>query len=154
MFAFKIEEQTTIEGISLVQRDILLNYCDAVSHYGIENYSVYIVKTCQYILLNLHTKLDLTTIARNVNVNSSYLSRRFKEETGQTIWSYIREKRVMESCWLLSQTEESITEIALSLGYDDVSYFSKLFHREKGMCPRDYRLKNRDSLGELPYVSG
>lgn len=150
-FAIKIEEQTSAEGIDHLQREILLTYCDAVYNYGIENHSGYIVKTCQYILLNLHTKIDLKTLAENASVNPSYLSRRFKEETGQTIWSYIREKRMMEAMWMLSRTEESITDVALSLGYEDVNYFSKVFHRERGMSPRDYRQKHwREDFDGIP----
>jgi AraC-like DNA-binding protein len=150
-FALKIEDQTTVKGINHLQREIVLSYCDAVYNYGIENYSAYIVKTCQYILLHLHTKMELKSIAQTAGVNPSYLSRRFKKETGRTIWSYIREKRIMEACWLLSQTKESVTNIALSLGFEDINYFSKVFHKERGINPREYRQKHwRDDFDGIP----
>lgn len=141
-YAIKIEAQDSEEGIRGLQKDMIFHYCDAVYNYRIENHSAYIVKASQYILLNLHRKLELKKIALLAGTNPSYLSRRFKEETGQTLWSYIREKRILEARWMLCQTEMSITEIALSLGFDDVNYFSKVFHKDRGISPRKYRQKN------------
>jgi two-component system, response regulator YesN len=150
-YAIKIESQDSEKGIRELQKNMLFHYCDAVYNYRIENHSAYIVKASQYILLNLHRKLKLKKIAQVVDTNSSYLSRRFKEETGQTIWSYIREKRILEARWMLIQTELSITDIALSLGFDDVNYFSKVFRKERGISPREYRQKHRrDDFDGLP----
>jgi len=150
-YAIKIEKQTTVDGIEHLQREMLLNYCDAVYNYAIENHSIYIVKACQFILMNLHAKLKLIDIAENCGINPSYLSRRFNQETGQTIFSYIREKRMMEAQWMLSQTEESITDIALTLGFEDINYFSKVFRKEKGVSPSKYRQKmGNDDFDGLP----
>lgn len=150
-YAIKIESQDSEEGIRSLQKDMVFHYCDAVYNYRIENHSASIVKASQYILLNLHRKLELKKIAQWVDTNPSYLSRRFKEETGQTIWAYIREKRIMEARWMLSQTELSITDIALSLGFDDVNYFSKVFRKERGISPREYRQKyRREDFNGLP----
>jgi len=118
---------------------MLLHYCDAVHNYGIENHSYKIVKTCQYIVLNLHTKLELDTIASHIGSNPAYLSRLFKKEVGKNITEYIREKRVMEARWMLGNTNESITDIALNLGFEDVNYFSKVFNRVVGVPPREYK---------------
>ena len=150
-FAIMIEEQSSVEEINRLQREMLLNYCDAVYYYGIENQSSYVVKACQYILMNLNIKLELSDIAGNSGVHPSYLSRRFKEETGQTISSYIREKRIMEARWMLSQTKESITDIALSLGFEDINYFSKIFRKERGLSPSEYRRsKGNDDFDGIP----
>jgi len=139
--AIEIEMRSTFEDLRNYLLEIPLLYCDAVSSCGIENYSRNIVKACQYIVAHLYKKVTLEDLAAYTGINPSYLSRRFKEETGQNISAYIRNMRMKEARWRLIRTGESVTDIALSLGFEDVNYFSRIFRMETGLSPREYRLK-------------
>ncbi|MGL1891259.1 MAG: AraC family transcriptional regulator [Spirochaetaceae bacterium] len=138
-YALKIEKISTVKTIEDLQKEILVSYCDAVHNYGLKNHSRNIVKSCNYILTNLQNKISLEDIAKEVNVNPSYLSRVFKKEMGYTISKYIREKRVIEAKWMLTNTDDSITDIALNLGFEDVNYFTKVFKKERGITPSEYK---------------
>ncbi|MDE6845032.1 MAG: AraC family transcriptional regulator [Lachnospiraceae bacterium] len=68
-----------------------------------------------------------------------YAGTLFKNATGQTIKEYQNTLRLRKAEQLLATTDKPVTEIARLTGYSDVFYFSKIFHREKGCTPRDYR---------------
>lgn len=149
--ALKIEKLTSVEQVSKLRIDIITQYCSAVKNYGIKNHSSRIVKTCEYIIEHLHHKLELSELAEHVNSNPSYLSRLFKKEMNRTISEYIRDKRIMEARWMLSHTEDSITDIALSLGFEDVNYFSKVFHKVMKISPTEYKKTNwKDDFDGIP----
>jgi YesN/AraC family two-component response regulator len=63
----------------------------------------------------------------------------FQHELGMTPWVYLTRFRVAHACALLRTTSESVTDIAVSVGFDDPGYFSKVFRGETGMTPREYR---------------
>ncbi|MBB6480464.1 AraC family transcriptional regulator [Spirochaeta isovalerica] len=145
--SIQIEKLSSLKDVIQYTSRIPLQYCDAVHNYGIENHSAVIVKACHYILENLHEKIGLDDLAEHTGTNRSYLSRRFHQETGKTISAYIREKRILEAKWMLRHSGEPVTDVALSLGFEDINYFSRIFRKEAGVSPRDY--KNRYSSGDF-----
>ena len=71
------------------------------------------------------------------------VSRIIKNETGSTFKNLLEEKRMNEACFLLKNTPLNIEDIALHAGYENLSFFYRLFQRKYGMTPRDYRISNR-----------
>lgn len=82
--------------------------------------------------------LYIEQIAKAVHLSPNYLSSLFKKETGKTIGSYITEVRLKQSCYLLN-SDRKISDIALSVGYTDVNYYSKLFKKFYHVTPSEYR---------------
>lgn len=82
-------------------------------------------------------------IATTLNVSYSTLIHTFKNETGKTITEYKLSKQMEEAKSLLSLTDMSISQIALHVGFGTNTYFSKIFKRETGLAPKDYRVKFR-----------
>lgn len=78
-------------------------------------------------------------IAHAAGVSESYLTQVFQHELGMTPWVYLTRFRVAHACALLRSTNESITDIAVAVGFDDPGYFSKVFRGETGMTPREFR---------------
>lgn len=78
-------------------------------------------------------------IAHAAGVSESYLTQVFQHELGMTPWVYLTRFRVAQACALLRNTDESITDIAVAVGFDDPGYFSKVFRGETGMTPREFR---------------
>lgn len=94
----------------------------------------------QYIKKHLAEDLTLTCLSRTFHFNSSYLSRLFKQETGVNLSDYILSCRIEAAKYKLGNTDMKINEIAVSIGYDSLHSFSRLFHNSTGMSPHDYRL--------------
>jgi len=98
-----------------------------------------------YIHQNYTRSFSLIELSETIGVSKSYLSRIFKMDTGITLWDYLNRFRVQKAKELLLLTDESITEIAGNVGYEDVGYFSRVFHEVSGCSPRAYRQQARTS---------
>lgn len=81
----------------------------------------------------------LDDIVGAAELSNAYGSSIFKKETGMTITNYLTSVRMEEAQRLIRETNLTITEIAYKVGYTDTRYFSKLFIKEVGIKPVDYR---------------
>ncbi|MGL5151642.1 MAG: response regulator transcription factor [Clostridium sp.] len=96
-----------------------------------------------YISKNYNdTSLTLNEIANHVHVSNAYLSRLFKEKTGETISELIIKIRINKAKDLLRNTQMKIYEIAYEIGIDDPAYFSQLFKKRTGLSPKEYKYKH------------
>lgn len=94
-----------------------------------------------YIETHLGDNISLQMIADHVGFNPSYLSRIYKLERGEGISEYSHRFRMDKARQLLKQTEYKIYEITEMLGYQNPQYFSKLFKKDFGCTPQEYRDK-------------
>lgn len=92
---------------------------------------------------NLHTRLDLDTLAKEVNLSKFHFVNKYKELTGLTPIQHFLHLKIERACYLLDITQQSISEISYSLGYEDSYYFSRLFKKVMGIAPTQYRRKQR-----------
>jgi two-component system, response regulator YesN len=83
--------------------------------------------------------LTLADAAAQLHVNTSYLSGHFKRETGMGFSQFINEQKINKSKDLLEKTNLRLLEIADLCGFEDQSYFTKVFGKRVGMSPREYR---------------
>jgi AraC-like DNA-binding protein len=90
-----------------------------------------------YLQENFHREISLDDCAERCNMSSRSLSRHFKKETGKTIVQYITELRIDYACQLIRETRQ-ITFSALDAGFNDISFFYRIFKRYKGMTPKEY----------------
>lgn len=93
----------------------------------------------QYIDSNIHNKINLEDLAQSLNMSLSHLSHLFKKNTGIRLTDYIKSKKLEVALTYLPH--ESVTDIAYNLGYDNISYFIKLFKGKYKMTPKQYKLK-------------
>lgn len=110
-----------------------------------ENYSDDIFGRLQkYIAEHYMDKLNLTQISQEIHANGSYLSRLYKTKTGQNLFDVINKMKLEKAKEYMSQGKR-IYEIAQMVGFDDVSYFSRVFRKHEGCSPREYenRLKEK-----------
>ncbi|QAT43398.1 AraC family transcriptional regulator [Aminipila luticellarii] len=105
-------------------------------------HSQIIVKALQFINKHYKEKITLKDIEQNLHVNASYFSTLFKHEMGVTFTDYLNELKIEHASDLLSTTNLSIIDISLSAGFDDQSYFTKVFKKAKGVTPKQYRSAN------------
>jgi signal transduction histidine kinase/AraC-like DNA-binding protein/ABC-type sugar transport system substrate-binding protein len=78
-------------------------------------------------------------LARHVGLVEDYLTHCFRQELGMTPIAYLNRYRITQAKRLLRETDQSITEIALTVGFSDSSYFSRVFRRETGLSPDAFR---------------
>lgn len=96
-------------------------------------------KAILYISQNFSNSLTLEKVAKQVHLNPSYFSTMFKQSTGSSFKEYLNMVRIEESKRLLANTEYSLIDIAVATGFDDQSYFSKVFKKFTGLTPKQYR---------------
>lgn len=83
--------------------------------------------------------LDLEELAEQCGVSKSHLCRVFKKATGQTTSQYLNHVRIDRACKMLAETSVSIEEIALTAGFSNPSYFFRVFKKETGKLPLEWR---------------
>lgn len=96
-------------------------------------------KAVQYIAKHYAQPLTLEEVAKAVHLNPSYFSTLFKQSLGLSFREYLNMVRVEESKRLLTGTDYSIIDIAIATGFENQSYFSKVFKKYTGMTPRQFR---------------
>ena len=98
-----------------------------------------IKKAIGYIYEHFNTPLTLEETAASVHLHPSYFSSLFKQSTGSSFKEYLNMVRIEESKRLLSNTDYSIIDVAVAVGFEDQSYFSKVFKKYTGLTPKQYR---------------
>lgn len=101
--------------------------------------SGYVQKAISYISANYSSPISVDDIAAYVGVSRSHLYRSFEQICNQSPKEYLTEFRMKQACYLLEHSALSVTAIANSVGFDNSLYFSKTFHKCKGMSPREYK---------------
>lgn len=92
-----------------------------------------------FIRCNFARSITLDDIATHVGMNRSSLCSLCKRVTGQTITQRLTAVRITQAQHLLSSTDRSIKEICYAVGYNDLPHFSRVFRREVGVSPKEYR---------------
>ena len=82
---------------------------------------------------------SLTEIADRLHYELPSLSRLIRQKTGKNYTELLQEKRLSQAAWLLRNTDKNVDEIANAVGYENISYFHRLFALRFGMSPKKYR---------------
>ncbi len=98
-----------------------------------------ITEAKQYIQNNYMRSITLEDVANEVGLSSYYFSKIFKEHVEQSFIEYVTEWRISKAKTYLLDNNLSLKEIAITIGYKDPNYFSRVFKKEVGMSPTDYR---------------
>lgn len=96
-------------------------------------------KAAEYISANFAENISLAGLADEFHLNPSYLSLLFKQVTGQSFKEYLNMVRVEEAKRLLADTDYSIMDVAVACGFNDQSYFTKIFKKQTGLTPKQFR---------------
>lgn len=92
-----------------------------------------------YIRQHYRENISLNSLAEQFYLHPNYLSRLFKEKTGQNFTEYLTQIRMEQVKELLKNSDRKIIEICEQTGYDNPRYFSKVFKQYTGMTPSEYR---------------
>jgi two-component system response regulator YesN len=120
---------TKIESVfnALDEKNVTSDPISSIMKYIHENY--------------MDVDLSLPKISENTYLTPAYICTIFKEHTGTTINKYITEYRLDKAKALLKDNNMKINDIGAKVGYSDGNYFAKIFRKETGLTPSDYRKK-------------
>ncbi|MGG4145537.1 helix-turn-helix domain-containing protein [Paenibacillus algorifonticola] len=100
-----------------------------------------VAKVQRYMEEHLDEQFSREHAAEAVYLNPAYLSRLFRRETGHSLTDYLVRMRIARAREELEKTNTKISDIAVMIGYSNFSHFSKLFKKETGLTPQEYRKK-------------
>jgi transcriptional regulator GlxA family with amidase domain len=93
--------------------------------------------------------LDIPALAKVAMVSEAHFIRTFKGTFGETPHRYLQRRRVERSLFLLRETERSITEVCLDVGFNSLGTFSRTFREIMGLSPSEYR-QRAESVAVAP----
>lgn len=133
-----IDKQTNIQDLLLCGEFMVKNIACFVNRYCLKDKSKPIQNAINYINNNYKNPITLDEVANYVHLSPSYFSTLFKCEMKESFKTYLNKLRIEYSKCMLSNNNESIMDIALSLGFDNQNYFSTVFKKYTKMSPKEY----------------
>lgn len=134
-----LKNAASLEELDISMAEVLHHFVDYAFDFAEIKHSDVIYRIMEYIKSNYSKKITLEEIAAQVYLSGPHISGMFRKETGQTISEYIQHVRIEKSKTLLRQTSLSLVEIAAMCGFEDQSYFSRVFKKQTEISPKKYR---------------
>ena len=138
-FLKDLQDIDTLDNLCYKLQETIDVFTDCMFNYIPSKSNEITKKAIRYISKNFTRNLTLDDVAGHVHLNPAYFSTLFKQSTGSSFKEYLNMVRVEESKRLLANTDYSIIDIALATGFEDQSYFSKVFKKYTGLTPKQYR---------------
>lgn len=122
----------------------LIDHIHTLSENSSHNYKDLVVQAVMRYIEEHYRTANLSHIADDFNLSLSAVSRMIRKETGFTFQELLMRKRFQKAVMFLVETELSVEEIAVNIGYENHSYFYRQFKSRYGMTPNQYRVMHRD----------
>ncbi|MEK3889345.1 helix-turn-helix transcriptional regulator [Bacillus sp. FSL K6-3431] len=141
-YAILIEHSDTISQLEQIHMNLLNDYSDPTIRFKYNENATIVVKAENYIAMNFAEDISIEDIAQKIHVHPSHLMRSFKKEKGITISHFRNQRRIKEAKELLAYSSLSMTDIAFIVGFTSSQYFSRIFKKEEGMTPIEFKRNN------------
>jgi len=143
----KIEESTSFDEIT----EILTSITDKMSgmifsFHGVRHFSA-LRKAERYIWKHYTRKVSLKEIAEASGLSAPYFSTVFKDEMGENLSNYLNRLRIEKAASMLVTTDMPISQVATACGFEDQSWFSKIFKNNTSLTPGKYRERGMTAVG-------
>ncbi|MBR4012258.1 MAG: AraC family transcriptional regulator [Spirochaetaceae bacterium] len=102
-----------------------------------------VIKAMDYIYDNIQSKIRISDIAKKIDINPNYLCELFKKETGISVNSFVKKKKIQAAEKLLIYEDFSVAELADIFGFASSSHFIETFKAETGLTPKAYKEKGQ-----------
>ena len=136
----EIEDFSTIDDLSIWLSFVINRFISYVFEFKDIKHSDALFKAMNYVRNNYNKKISLEDISEYVYLSKSYLSKIFKDEMNCTLTNYINNVRVEKSKSLLLDSSLSLADIAYMVGFEDQSYYTKVFKKVTGVSPGKYKI--------------
>ena len=104
-----------------------------------------IQEAVRYIRHHYAEDIAVADVAVHIGMSESWLTKRFKQECGQSVVNFLLDVRVEKAKALLAQTDKLVLEIASEVGFENSGYFISVFRRLVGMTPKAYRIEMKEN---------
>ncbi len=138
-FEKNFDEDKCLRISSIVENHIKLLIKEYPKTTG--DFNPLIMNIKSYVEESLFGEISVKELARIFNYNEKYIGKLFKEKEGIGIIEYVNRKRLIKAKELLEITSMTVTEIAQQTGFNNVTYFNRLFKKRFGKSPTEYRNK-------------
>lgn len=138
-FAYEIENANQVETLHQLEDRMIEEYCDLVITHALSEYTPMTRRVIEHIRSFYNKPINKEELAEKWSIHPSHLSRKFKEETKMTLSAYQQMLRINQAKHLLKTENLTVEEIAWTIGYEDPSYFARVFKKETGRTPSQYR---------------
>lgn len=101
-----------------------------------------VMDVSNYIQHHMSETISVETMAKELFMSRTYLSRKFKEESGETLTNFILKEKTEEAKRFLRYSDKPLTAIGLYLGFSSQSHFSRVFRKYTSLSPSEYRQKH------------
>ncbi len=135
----EIEKLKTIDETAVWLSKIMNRFMGAMFDFSDVQNKDLIYKALEYIRRNYMNKITLETVANEVYLSPGYFSKVFKQEMKINFSNYLSEYRIEKSKILISDKNLELTDISQMVGFEDQSYFTKVFKKTTGQSPGKYR---------------
>lgn len=140
----EIDSLGSFEDLTYWLSEIMARFTQYVFNFTNAKHVDVIYKAIDYMKHNYMKKLSLEDVAGSVYLSPSYLSKVFKDETNYNFNNYLNLIRIEESKKLLGDSSIPLVDISCKVGYEDQSYFTKVFKKLEGVSPGKYRQMTRN----------
>ncbi len=106
----------------------------------------HIQEAIKYINENITLPLTLSDISKELHLTKEYTAKLFKKELNKTVSQFVNEQKLKVAKNMINNDQKNLNEIALSLGYSNYGYFSKIFKNYFGINPIDIKMENKKAL--------
>ena len=139
-FLKNLQQVSSLEGMCHILQEVVEAFSESMFSHNLPPKNNDIVKKAMlYISEKFNTPLTLENVSAYVHLHPSYFSTVFKNSTGLSFKEYLNKVRIEESKILLLNTDFSIIDIAIAVGFEDQSYFSKVFKKYTGTTQKQFR---------------
>jgi AraC-like DNA-binding protein/mannose-6-phosphate isomerase-like protein (cupin superfamily) len=98
-----------------------------------------IAKAVRHVLANFRGEIRVEDLLAVTGMSRATFARQFKQHAGRTLSGFVNKVRLQAACRALAETDAAVTEIAMNCGFGEISFFNRVFRREKGCSPREWR---------------
>lgn len=139
----RADEAGSDAALRALHRELVLDYAARMKRVSASgNDSPHCIRAMDYIENHLHEKIALADVADYVGLERTYLCRLFHTQLGCSMNTYILHEKLKVAKNMLEYSDFSCTEIAEYLAFGTDSYFARVFRRETGLTPTQYRKNN------------
>lgn len=132
-----ISNATDIELANRIVQDYLISLIDQTNEAA--NADDFVDTAINYLEENYSRQMNLNDVANFLHVNAQYLSRKMKQKTGMSFGQLLTNIRLKNACRLMQENKKSLLIIAEESGFSDFRYFGRVFKKEYGLTPSQYR---------------
>lgn len=138
-----------MRGKRVKRQDIITRPSRVVSRQSTDVFSIedpVVVEALRFIRRNANRVISVDDVVEQVAMSKRGLYHKFMHTLGRTVHEELIRTRTEQIAWMLEETELTITQIALDLGFPGQGHISRYFKKQKGLTPRQYRIRYKYKL--------